>query len=112
MPYGVAAILIFLSYLGWNLGVQFTYAIPIAFVVSGILVFKGLKRFAVTFPAFIVLLVSMLLLGCVIAGPTVVTYTSESRGITTSQAPNLYAVNITARSLEGTSIFTSQITAQ
>ena len=101
LPYGIAAILIFLSYLASNSGVQFSYAIPIAFVGSGILVFKGLKRFAITFPAFVVLLVSMLLLGCVIAGPATVTYTAENRGITTTQAPNLYALNITSRSLEG-----------
>jgi len=101
LPYGVAAILLFSAYLASGLGVQFTYAIPIALVASGVLVFKGLKRFTVTLPAFAVVLVSMLVLGSVFAGPNVVTYTSVSRGITAVQAPSLDAVNITARTVEG-----------
>ena len=101
LPWGAAAILVVAAYFGSNSGMQFGYAIPIAFVISGILVIKGLKKFAITLPAFAVLLVSMLVLGCVIAGPTVVTYSSESRVVAFSQVPSITAINITARSVEG-----------
>jgi len=101
IPYFVAAVLLFLSYLVSESGVQFEYAIPIAFVVGGVLVIKGLKRFAVTLPAFAALLISILALGCVTAGPTTLTYTSEDHFITPTQAPNINAINITARSVAG-----------
>ncbi len=101
LPYGVSAALIFLAYLASNSGVQFTYAIPITFVVAGVLVMKGLKRFAVTLPAFAVLLISILALGCVAAGPNVITTVSENHVITTAQIPSINAINITARSVEG-----------
>ena len=101
LPYGVAAILFAVAYLYSNSTMQFGYAIPIAFVVSGVLAIWGLKKFAVTLPAFAVLLISMLVLGCVMAGPNVVTYSSESRVIAFSQVPNINAINITARSVEG-----------
>lgn len=101
VPYFLAAAIIFLTYLVSESGVQFAYAIPITFVVGGVLVIKGLKRFAVTLPAFAVLLISILALGCVIAGPTTLTYTSENHFITPAQVPNIDAINITARSVEG-----------
>jgi len=101
LPYGISAILlVFASYYP-SARFQFSYAIPIAFVVSGVLVIKGLKKFTVTLPAFIMLLISMLVLGCVMAGPNVVTYSSQSRSIAFSQIPTITAINITARSVEG-----------
>lgn len=101
LPYGVAAALFFLAYLMLNSGIQFTYAIPISFVVAGVLVMKGLKRFAVTLPAFAVLLISMLVLGGATAGPNVITSVSDDHVITTAQIPSINAINITARSVEG-----------
>ena len=101
LPYGVTAILFAVAYLYSGTALQFSYAIPVAFVVSGILVIKGLKKFAITLPAFGVLLISMLVLGCVMAGPTVVTYSSETRSVAFSQIPRIDAINITARSVEG-----------
>ena len=97
----MAAALFFLAYLMLNSGIQFTYAIPISFVVAGVLVMKGLKRFAITLPAFAVLLISMLVLGGATAGPSVITSVSEDHVITTAQIPSINAINITARSVEG-----------
>jgi hypothetical protein len=101
LPYGATAATIFLTYIAYNSGIQFAYAIPITFIVSGILVIKGLKRFAVTLPAFTVLLVSMLLLGTAFAGITTVNYIAENRYITSADAPNINTLNLTAYSMEG-----------
>ena len=101
LPYGVSAIIIFSAYLASNSDVQFAYAIPITFLVSGIMVVKGLKRFAVTLPAFAVLLVSILVLGCSVAGVYAVTYISEDRFLTSAQTPNVDTVNLSVKSVAG-----------
>jgi hypothetical protein len=47
LPYGAVAICIFLTYLAVISGIEFDYAIPMAFAISGFLVLKGLRRFAI-----------------------------------------------------------------
>ena len=101
LPYGAAAILFFSTYLVLNAGIQFAFAIPITLIGSGILVLKGLKRFAVTLPAFTVLLISMLLLGTAFAGVTTVINVPENHYLVREQAPNVTVVNITVNTLEG-----------
>jgi hypothetical protein len=101
LPYGAAAILIFSTYLVSYTGIQFAFVIPITFIFSGILVLKGLKRFAVTLPAFAVLLISVLLLGTAFAGVNTVINVSENHYLAREQAPNVTVVNITVNTLEG-----------
>ncbi|MGA2385546.1 MAG: hypothetical protein ABSG33_03330 [Candidatus Bathyarchaeia archaeon] len=101
LPWGISAILIYSTYLASNSGTELAYAVPITFLVSGVIVFLGLKKFAVTLPAFAVLLICMLVFGCAVAGANTVTYVWEDRGLTAAQAPNVNAVNLTARSMEG-----------
>ncbi|MGD0405635.1 MAG: hypothetical protein ABSB10_03170 [Candidatus Bathyarchaeia archaeon] len=100
-PYGAAAIFLFLTDIAVISSVEFDYAIPIAFIIAGILVLMGLGRFAVTKPALIVLLISILLLGSAVAGMYTVTYISENRYLTKSQALNVDTVNLTVNSMEG-----------
>jgi hypothetical protein len=101
LPYGAAAILVFATCLVSNAGIQFAFAIPITLVLSGILVLKGLKRFAVTLPAFSVLLVCVLLLGTAFAGATTVITSRENHYLAVEQAPNVAVVNISVNTLDG-----------
>jgi hypothetical protein len=101
LPYGAVAVFIFLAYMAVISSIQFAYAIPITFIISGILVLKGLRRFAITIPALAVCLISMLLLGSAVAGVYTVTYVSENRYLTVTQAPNVDTVNLTVNSVEG-----------
>jgi hypothetical protein len=50
LPYGASAAFIFLTYIAIISGIEFAYAIPLTFIISGILVLKGLRRFTVTIP--------------------------------------------------------------
>jgi hypothetical protein len=102
MPYALAAAIFYLGYLVSQSGVQFAYAIPIAFIVSGIIALRGLNRFTVTFPAFIVVLVSMLFFGTAFAGVTAVTYVNaEDHYLTTADAPKVTTLNMSTYSMEG-----------
>jgi hypothetical protein len=101
LPYGIAAIFIFLTYLAAVSGVELAYAIPIAFIISGVLVLKGLRRFAVTIPAVTVLLISMLVFGAAAAGTYAVTYVPENRFLTTADAPNVDTLNLAVKSVAG-----------
>ncbi len=101
LPYGIAVALLFLTYIAIVSGIQFAYAIPLTFIVSGILVLKGLRRFTVTIPALAVLLISMLFFGVAVAGMYTVTYVPENRHLTAAQAPNVDTINLTAKSVGG-----------
>jgi hypothetical protein len=101
LPYGIATTLIFLTYLAVVSGVEFAYAIPMAFIISGVLVLKGLRRFAVTIPALAVLLISMLVFGAAVAGTYAVTYVPENRFLTTAEAPNVDTLNLAVKSVAG-----------
>lgn len=50
-PYGVAALFIFLTYIAVISGIQVVYAISITFIISGLLMLKGLRHFAMTIPS-------------------------------------------------------------
>jgi hypothetical protein len=101
LPYGVAAIFILLIPLAVISGIQFAYSVPITFILSGVLVLKGLRRFTVTIPALAVLLISMLFFGAAVAGMYTVTYIPENRYLTTAQAPNVDTMNLTVKSVAG-----------
>ena len=101
LPYGVAAFFIFLTYVAVISGIQFAYAIPITFIISGVLVLNGLRRFAITIPALAVLLISMLVFGSAVAGTYTVTYVLENRYLTSAQAPNVDTVNLAVKSVAG-----------
>jgi hypothetical protein len=101
LPYGVAALFIFLTYIAVVSGIQFAYAIPITFIITGALVLKGLRRFAVTIPALIVLLISMLVFGSAVAGTYTVTYVSENRFLTSAEAPAADTLNLAVKSVGG-----------
>lgn len=101
LPYGVAALFVLLSVLAVLSGVQFAYAIPIAIIVSGVLVLKGLRRFTVTIPALVVLLISIIIFSSAVAGTYTVYYIPEDRFLTTAQASNVDTVNLTVKSNEG-----------
>jgi hypothetical protein len=100
LPYGVAAGIFYLGTIVSTSGVQFSYALPIAFIVSGIIVIGGLYRFAVTPVAFVVLLVSMLFFGTAFAGLTTVTCVNyEEHFLTAADAPNVSTLNVTVWTL-------------
>ena len=101
LPYGVSALFIFLTYIAVVSGIQFAYAIPIAFIISGALVLKGLRRFAVTIPALIVLLISMLVFSSAVAGTYTVTYVPENRFLTSAEAPAADTLNLAVKSVAG-----------
>ena len=101
LQYAIAAILILSTFLVWSASIQFVFAIPITFLVSGILVLKGLKRLAITLPVFAVLLISLLLLGTAFAGPSTVINVPENHYLTKEQAPNATVVNLYVNTLEG-----------
>ena len=101
LPYGVAALFILLTYIAVVSGIQFAYAIPLTFIISGLLVLKGLRRFTVTIPALAVLLITMLFFSAAVAGMYTVTYVPENRYLTASQAPNVDTLNLTAKSTGG-----------
>ena len=60
-----------------------------------------MKRFAITLPAFAVLLISLLLLGTAFAGATTVTNVPENHYLAKEQAPNVAVVNLYVKTLEG-----------
>jgi hypothetical protein len=101
LPYGVTAIFIFLTYIAVISGIQFAYAIPITFIISGVLVLKGLRRFAVTIPALAVLLISMLVFSSAAAGTYTITYVPENRFLTSEQAPTVDTLNLAVKSVAG-----------
>lgn len=101
LPYGVAALFIFLTYIAVVSGIQFAYAIPITFIISGALMLKWLRRFAVTIPALAVLLISMLVFGSAVAGKYTVTYVSEDRFLTSAEAPAADTLNLAVNSVGG-----------
>ena len=101
LPYGVAALFIFLTYIAVVSGIQFAYAIPITFIISGALVLKGLRRFTVTIPALAVLLISMLVFGSAVAGTYAVTHVSEDRFLTNAEAPAADTLNLAVNSVGG-----------
>ncbi len=96
LPYCVSAAIIFLGYLVALGGTFFEYSISVAFLVMGVLVLKGLRRFAVTSVALVVLLVSILFFGSALAGTYTTSYVAtESHYINSAQVPN----NITTLNL-------------
>ena len=101
LPYGASAAFIFATYIAIVSGIQFAYAIPLTFIISGILVLKGLRRFTVTIPALAVLLITMLLFGVAVAGMYTVTYVPENRYLTAAQATDVDTINLTAKSVGG-----------
>jgi hypothetical protein len=101
IPYITAAALFYLSYAASNSGAQFGYALPIAFIITGILAIKGLKRFAITIPAYTILIISMLLLGGMVAGMSTTTYVPENRYVTSTDAPNVSTINLALKSVLG-----------
>jgi hypothetical protein len=101
LPYGSSAALIFLTYIAVVSGIQFAYAIPLTFIISGILVLKGLRRFTVTIPALAVLLISMLFFGAAVAGMYSLNYVPENRYLTAAQAADVDTINLTAKSVGG-----------
>ena len=101
LPYGASATFVFLAYIAIVSGIQFAFAIPLTFIASGILVMKGLRRFTVTIPALVVLLISMILFGSAVAGMYTVTYVPEDRYLTAAQAPDVDTLNLTAKSTVG-----------
>jgi hypothetical protein len=84
LPYAAMAILIFSTYLFIISGLYYVYALPITFLVVGLLTLRGLGRFAKTVPAFLALAVCILLLG-----------------YCTSQVPNANFVNVTVNTMQG-----------
>jgi len=101
LPYGVAALFVFLTYIAIVSGIQFAYAIPVTFIISGALMLKGLRRFAVTIPALAVLLISVLVFGSAVAGTYTVTYVSEDRFLTSAEAPAVDTLNLAVKSVGG-----------
>ena len=101
LPYGVAALLIFLTYIEIISAVDFEYAVAVTFVAMGVLVLMGLRRFTVTTTASVVLLVCMLIFGSAAGGYYTVTYVDENRYLTTAQAPDVSTINLQVRTLEG-----------
>jgi hypothetical protein len=101
VPYVIAVLLIYLAFVVSNSGVQFGYALPIAFIITGVLAIKGLKRFAITIPAYTVLIIGMLLLGCMASGMSATTYVPENRYVTSSDAPNINTINLATKSVFG-----------
>ena len=101
LPYGASAAFIFATYIAIVSGIQFAYAIPLTFIISGILVLKGLRRFTVTIPALAVLLISMLFFGSAVAGMYSLTYVPENRYLTAAQATDVDTINLTAKSVGG-----------
>ena len=99
-PFTAAAIMIFSTYLVIISGLEYEYAIPLTFIIIGVLVLRGLGRFAITTPAFLALVACMLLLGATAAGAFTVTYVSENYYLTTKQAPNADLVNVTVKTLQ------------
>ena len=63
LPYGVAAALIFFAYVVTASDVSFAYAIPATFVIIGVCVLAGLRRFTLNTAATAVLLICMLIFG-------------------------------------------------
>ena len=101
LPYGVVGIFAFLTYIAIISGIQIEYAVPATFIIAGFLLLKGLRRFAVTIPTLIVLLLSMLILGAAVAGMYTVTYVPENRYLTRAQVPDADTVNLQVKSVVG-----------
>ncbi len=103
MPYCVSAAIIFLSYLVALSGTFFEYSISAAFLVMGVLVLKGLRRFAVTSVALVVLLISILFFGSALAGTYTTSYVAtESHYINSAQVPNnITTLNLAVGSVDG-----------
>ncbi len=101
LPYGVAATFIFLSYLVIISGLELDYAIPATFIVMGILVLAGLRRFAVNATTLSVLLICILIFGNALSGIYTVTSIHEYHYITIAQVPNVNTINLNVSTLQG-----------
>lgn len=100
-PFAASAILLFSTYLAIISGLEFEYAIPLTFLIVGILILRGLRRFALTTPALVALLACMLLFSTAVAGAYTVTNVPENHYLATAQAPNANIVNLTVSTLQG-----------
>jgi hypothetical protein len=67
-PYVVVVAIVLLTYVVIVSDLQFVYAIPIAIIVSGVLLLAGLNRFAVVETTLAILLFSIIVLGSAFAG--------------------------------------------
>ncbi len=103
LPYCVSAVIIFLSYLIVLSGIVFEYSIAAAFLVMGVLVLKGLRRFAVTSVALAALLISILVFGSALAGSYTTSYVAtENNYINSAQVPNnISTLNLAVGSVDG-----------
>jgi hypothetical protein len=82
--------------------VIFEYAVAAAFLVMGVLVLRGLRRFTVTTTALAVLLICMLLFGSALEGDYTVSHVvTESDSIAINQVQNVTAINLFACSTDG-----------
>lgn len=96
LPYVVVAILLFLTGLAIVSGIVVDYVIGATFVIMGVLLIRGLRRFAVTKTALAVLFVSMVIFSSAAEGIYTVTYVSDAHYVTSAQVPS----NVTTISLD------------
>jgi hypothetical protein len=106
LPYAVAAMIILSAYIVVITGLQFDFAIPVTFIVMGILVLAGLRRFAVTTTTTIVLLSCILILGVLASGTFTVTRVPENHYITTTQVPITNTIYLNVSTLQGNIMLT------
>jgi hypothetical protein len=94
-PFTAIAMLLLATYLVIISGVHFDYAIPLAFILIGILEFGEWGRFAINIPTFIALLFCILFLATAMTGAYTVTYVPENHQLTTAQTLNVNVMNVT-----------------